>query len=59
MSTRRYALVQLAMMVAAALSVHAQSTQKAPTLRVDRLELLNVRGEANTYLQKAGRCCEG
>ncbi len=49
MSTRRYALVQLAMMVAAALSVHAQSTQKAPTLRVDRLELLNVKGEAITY----------
>jgi hypothetical protein len=49
MSPRRYALVQLAMMVVAAVSAHAQSTQNVPTLSVDRLELRNVKGEAITY----------
>jgi hypothetical protein len=49
MLTRRYALVQLAVMLAAALSVHAQSTPEVSTLRVERLELFNVKSEAVTY----------
>lgn len=48
MLTGRYALLQLAMTMAGVLSVVAQSTQKT-VLRVDGLELRNVKGDAITY----------
>lgn len=48
MSPRRYALVQLAMMVVLAVSAHAQSTENVRTLS-ERLELRNVKADAITY----------
>ncbi len=49
MSPRRYALVQLAVMVVVAVSAHAQSTGNVRTLSVERLELRNVKADAITY----------